>query len=98
MLPVLTSAGCGNCRQFPHPTYSLAESTGVLVGFLEPPARSTVTAITSAFVMEFVIGVAVMFPSGWKRPLGLGTSLLITQIWHVRSSGTEGISLATRMI
>ena len=47
--------------------------------------------------MEFVIGVAVMFPSGWKSPLGLGTSSLMTQIWHVRSSGTEGMFLATRM-
>ena len=44
-------------------------------------SRSTVTAITSAFLMEFVIGVAVPFPSGWKSPLDLGTSPFMTQIW-----------------
>src|SRR5829696_9365741 len=95
---MLTGAGCRKCRHFLHPAYNLARSTGPLVGFFEPPAGSTVTAITSAFLMEFVIGVAVPFPSGWKSPLGLGTSPFITQIWHVRSSGTEGIFLATRMI
>jgi hypothetical protein len=79
-------------------TYNSAESTGSFVGLSEPPAGSTVTAITSASEMGFVTGAVVMFPSGWKRPLGLGTSPFITQIWHVLSSGTEGMFLATRMI
>ena len=70
-------------------------STGSLVGFSEPLAGSTVTAMASAFFMELVIAVAVMLPSGSKRPLGFGTSSCITQIWHTRSFGTEGMFSAT---
>jgi hypothetical protein len=70
-------------------------STGSPVGFSEPPAGSTVTAMASAYSMEVVTGAAVMLPSGSKRPLGVGTSSCITQIWHVLFSGTEGIYSAT---
>src|SRR5215210_562554 len=95
-MPETAVYGLGAVRE---PPYNLAWSTGSVVGWSEPPAGSTVTAIVSAFSMEFVMGVAVMFPSGWNRPLGEGgESPLMTQIWHVWSSGTEGRLSATRMI
>ena len=46
-------------------------------------------------LIEVVTAAAVMLPSGSKRPAGVGTSSCITQIWHVRFSGMEGMFSVT---
>jgi hypothetical protein len=68
-----------------HPTrryvLTLPTSIGSVVGFLEPPSGSTVTATASAPSTGFSTTAAIESPLGSKRPLGWGVSPFMTQIW-----------------